>query len=668
MSRRLLVPGIPFLLSAGLSLASVGSDVAWQDSGFYLCAVKEVGVLYPPGFVLYLLLCKLWTLLFFFLDFTVAVHLFSSACAAGAAAALAAGARDLLRARGPLFKVVPEDPGPAADWAGAAVGCLAAAAYTFGSAAIYAKGYALYYLVLSLLLIRMIRAHETARPRDFTLLAVLIGLAWQAHPSATNLGFALLLFVGAHARTLGARGVAGRAALSAGVALAPTLALPILASRGAESAFGAPSNLAEIGDYLLGRRFLTLPGAFGSDPSRWASVSQYFWEEMLVVGTVLVAAGLAVVALRNRRLLAGVAAWVVPAVVVTVLFKLEGQHDLWFVAAWLPLLLAGGVALAELARRAGRWGRHAIAAVAVLGVGSAVAVNLPLVTQRGYRLASAYGRTALEPVSRAGAGAVLVIGSDDTAAICHYLQIVRGEYRDVLLLRPSHLGSPWYEESLKRRAAVRTPTYDRGGAVAKSAAWANENAAPDRPVFFEHPPPPHLLRADYALVPAGTLMKMVPRGRASIDERDWVFPVAPEEVRSRYRRARGQWVWVTADGVDVQPEPFERRLLLALLRADLNLADWHLERRRPAAARALYERIGRIEPEALEQSTVLFKLGICHFSLGEDALADAAFRGALGLPLSPQEEAKARAALGFLRGPRRDAGARAEVERRLYAK
>ena len=37
----------------------------------------------------------------------------------------------------------------------------------------------------------MIRADETGKGRDFTIVAVLIGLAWQAHPSATLTGAAL---------------------------------------------------------------------------------------------------------------------------------------------------------------------------------------------------------------------------------------------------------------------------------------------------------------------------------------------------------------------------------------------------------------------------------------------------------------------------------------------
>src|SRR5204863_6614282 len=122
--RRWAVPVVPLLLSLLLSLISVGSHPYWQDSGVYLTAVKELGVLYAPGFVLYEVLCKAWTVLFFFLDFTLAVHLFSSICAAGASAAIAVAVRDLLRSRGPLFTVSPEDPATLADECGMVAGVL----------------------------------------------------------------------------------------------------------------------------------------------------------------------------------------------------------------------------------------------------------------------------------------------------------------------------------------------------------------------------------------------------------------------------------------------------------------------------------------------------------------------------------------------------------------
>ena len=72
--KRGLIPAIPALVSFSLSLSTIGRQVYWQDSGIFLSAVKDLGILYPPGFILYVVLCKLWTVLFFFLDFTYALE------------------------------------------------------------------------------------------------------------------------------------------------------------------------------------------------------------------------------------------------------------------------------------------------------------------------------------------------------------------------------------------------------------------------------------------------------------------------------------------------------------------------------------------------------------------------------------------------------------------
>src|SRR3954469_21616551 len=131
----LVVPGIPFLVSFALSLSTAGGHVYWQDSGFFLVAVKELGVLYPPGFALYVLLCKAWTLALWWVDFTYAVHLFSATCAALAAGRIAVAAPDPRRTQGAAFRPAQEE-GPAAEWIGVSIACLAASGYTFWAAAI----------------------------------------------------------------------------------------------------------------------------------------------------------------------------------------------------------------------------------------------------------------------------------------------------------------------------------------------------------------------------------------------------------------------------------------------------------------------------------------------------------------------------------------------------
>ena len=90
--------------------------------------------------------------------------------------------------------------------------------------------------------------------------------------------------------------------------------------------------------------------SFGLDGFRFAHAARYLGEEFLVVGGLCALGGLARLARLNRRLLVGLAAWVVPSALLAILFRIEGQEDFWLVASWLPLHLASAVFLADLTR------------------------------------------------------------------------------------------------------------------------------------------------------------------------------------------------------------------------------------------------------------------------------------------------------------------------------
>lgn len=659
--RRWLVPGVPFLFSLALSASTVSGRAYWQDSGFFLSAVKELGVLYPPGFVLYVVLAKAWSVAFFFMDFTLAVHLFSSFCAASAAAALALAARDALRSGGPFLGLGRDDADGLCGWAGALAGSLAAGGYTFWFSGLYAKPYALLTLLLSLLLWRMVRADEDRRPLDFTVVAVLIGLAWQAHPSATGAGAALLLFVAWHLKVLGIRGVLWRTVLAAAVAGAPVLLLPWWASRDPALVFGDPRSPAALLEYAAGRRFTGQEGAFGFEASRWEAALRFLWQDLKLVTPVLAGAGLIRLWSLNRRLLALLSAWAVPYGAMVLLFRLEGQLDHWLVGAGLPLFVAAAVGALEVGRRAARWARPALAALGLWGSTWAVAANYGDLSQRGYDLPEIFGRMHLEPLEP---GAVFVSSSDDSSSLTQYLQIVRGVRPDILVVRTSHLRDPrtgglsWYDRWLMRRnPALRAPDYAGMDArfpapslaAARSvAAFADGIVESGRTVYFERPIPPSMVREGWEIVPAGPLMKMAPRGRP-IDLRHWEAPLAPESVRERYRRARCRWLDPNAPQNRLRFEPFERRLFILLVRARLLLAELHYGGRSYDRCVPLYSSILQLDPETEGLLEVVFPLGASLARLGRSEEAERHLRRALELGPPAAVAAEAWMHLGDLR-------------------
>jgi hypothetical protein len=684
------------MLSLCLSLLTVGKHPYWQDSGLYLTAIKELGVLYPPGFTLYEVLCHLWTRVCFFLDFTFAVHLFSALCAALAAGAISLAARDLLRSRGRIFRVTDEDPGVIADYCGVLAGLFMAVGFTFWSTAIYAKGYSFYYLCLALLLWRMIRADDGGKPRDFSVVAALIGLSWQAHPSATLTGLALLLFVLLHAKALGWKGIAGRVAIAAACALGPSLLLlPWFASRDPWLVMGLPRNPLEALSYVTGRRFVSLPGVFGFDSGRGASFGQYLWEEFLGVGLLLLTAGLVALARGRRPFLWGLLTWMLPYATVTILYKIEGQHDCWFIAAWMPLYLVLAVGAWQAARWAGERGRTLVTAAGAAGLLWAVVANFSQVNQRDYVLAELYGRTLIEPVDP---DAVLLLQGDDSNGLTSYLQRVRGERPDVLLVTTSFLAyesaGNWYDEILLRRHSfLQPPQYvpmlarftSRTKKEVATAAFLNANAECGRPLFCEQFVPLDLLRPGYTLIPAGAVWKFVRQG-VDLDSRYWRFPIEPEGVQVGARRARGQKVGSATDEYAVKPQRYEERLRNLLALARFHLAMALTEKQRYAPAANLCDSILALGPEYRENPEIVHIAGISHHAAGQDARAEPLLRTSVELGSIPRNRASACFYLGeiarkkgdeaeaqrwfakALEIPGLDAATRREIESRLRPK
>jgi hypothetical protein len=416
---------------------------------------------------------------------------------------------------------------------------------------------------------------------------VLIGLAWQAHPSATLTGFALLGFVAFHAKALGWKGVAGRVGVSTACALGPAaLLLPILTARDPWLTFGSPQTAGAFLNYLIGRRFVGGSDVFGLEFTRVASVGQFLMEEWLLIGSILAVIGLVVIVLAgNTKLLAGLAAWTVPYVVVTVLFKIEGQHDCWFVAAFLPLTLAIGVGACEIAAKAGSKSTLVLLGAAVGCVVITLLLNKPDLSQRTYELAEMFGQVHLETVDP---DAVVILSGDDSNALAGYLQRVKGVRPDVVLVTGSFLSTDaatragWYDEVLRRRHPfLKDPDY--GGLRARfpgaeskdvaAAAFINANADAGHPIFSERLIPMQYLRPDLQWVPAGVYWKLVPPGKeAALDLKYWKFPIEPEQVKLLYRRKRGQLVKESGGKVTVSPEAYERRLVLLLAMARYQLA------------------------------------------------------------------------------------------------
>jgi len=270
-----------------------------------------------------------------------------------------------------------------------------------------------------------------------------------------------------------------------------------------------------------------------------------------------------------------------------------------------------------------------LASLGAIAIISAVVVNYSDVSQSRYDLAELYGKTIVDPVDP---NAILVLSGDDPNALTGYLQRVRGERTDVLLVTASFLRSDWYHDALLRRHGfLRRPNLDefpqaepRDGAV---GAFLKANVESGRPMFTDRPLAPDLLPPGWTLVPAGVLWKLVPAtGAIPIDPKYWKFPIEPEQVVPRVRRERGQSVVYAADDVVVKPQAYERRLVALLLQARLHLAMARNERRELEAAGRLLETIVAVDPEYRQNPNLAHVLGAWYYSQGQADRAEPLLR------------------------------------------
>jgi tetratricopeptide (TPR) repeat protein len=654
--RRWAVPAIPFVFSLALSISTAGSTVFWQDSGYYLTAIHEMCVPAPHGFILYLLLAKAWTAVVAPLaGFTLAVHLYSAFCAAGAAAFLASAARGFLR------RLLPDAP---ADGPAIAAAMVTAAGYCCWNASTLAKPYALYYLTLSILLWIMVRAE---RRRDFFALGAVLGLAWAAHPSAAMLVPAMLAYAWARrdkVRELRAAGFAGVILVAAAVAFLPSfIGLPILSARESVLSMGDPRTPGQVWSHLRGANYTDFKGAWGFSFARVGLAARFIWEEFLGVGLAVLAIGLWRLGKERPRALALIGAWAGPMLLLPLVFIGEGMFDQWFVAAYLPLAFCTAAGFAWIAQRM----KVAFPGALATAVAWMILANYGHLNFRGYDLAETYGRLLLKNLEP---DAMFVASTDDTAVIAMYLQRVKGERADVKLIHGEFVGFDWYDRRLERdfgvkRAELKEIAPRTNPQLLTVTAIANANVAPGKPVYSERPPDPKGLRPGLVQVPAGMLWKTAVEAESAPDPRHWNLPVDPFAVARDRRRARGIFMRHTSSGMVAQYEPYENRLIGLLVQAQLRRTE-PLLGKDSAAALAIYEKAGLIDPSLEVDAAYQYNYGLALYLQNRYQPAQEAFEKVLRLEPLPGRETLSHFYLAEMaRAARRPEEARKHYQRAL---
>jgi hypothetical protein len=607
---------------------TLAPGVVGGDSGELITVGATLGVAHPPGYPLYTLLAKLFTLLPWG-SVAQRVNLLSAACGAGAAALLCRAVRRWT----------------ADAWCGVA----AAGAFAFSPLvwpyAVTAEVFPLNNLAVAALLLLLVavdRADERGMRRGLCAFALVSGLALSNHHTSV---FVVAPFGGYllwRARSqLDARLLALVAAAGL-IGLAPYLYLPWAAARHPTVAFGDPSSWSGFWDHLLRREYGTFrlasqeTGGGGDWPARVGHVPWTFARTTYAAPLLVVA--VATAALRPRTPRGRLTLVVLGTLVLYVatfaalanvrwddLLHRTVQDRFWQQAIVLAAALTG-VGLRELVERLGRAGRALGPAIALASTLAMAVAHFGAADHRGRVFFREYGRAILESLPPR---TILLVTSDEAVGAVRYLQEVEGARRDVRVLPTGQITRPWF-----RPQAARLGVALPAGEAFTARSFLDANAA-QAPVFVVNRVPwLASLEEAYALWPVGFVEELTRKG-APPPLADWVRRV--EEAYARFdprageRFPPGTWERYVSENVG----RLDRRFALALPRAAVSAPS------REEAARAVIRGLtGYLARQPSPDAVAHKNLGVAYQLLSgvdPDALAQMARHWTIALQHSPSD-------------------------------
>ena len=406
------------LLVLGIYAAGLCRTVYVGDSGDLLTATAVLGIPHPSGYPLYVLLAKLWSLLFFFLPLPASVSLLSAVCAAAAC--------------GLVYRIGREEGVRPVGSAGSAL--LLAFSPSFWGEANVQRVYALNALFLALATLYAFRWARDGGFHDLAFAFLLCGLGACNHLYMAVFGGALAIF--AFVRDPSLLRKPARIAALAGLAAAgllPYLYLPLRARSHPLLQWGDPETAGSLVKVVLREDFWRRSWARG--PADFTAVARDYGSS-LVSELAWIGAPLALIgALSARRFRRPVLLPLLAIAGNVVSMALHGSRtDLFFwhryyIPSYLMLAILAGWGFEAVAERLPR---TAIARLAVFAAPAVLLVSGFRAADRSrYRIAEAYSDVILSTVPP---GTHLIASDDNILFVLMYLNLGEKRRPDVDLV------------------------------------------------------------------------------------------------------------------------------------------------------------------------------------------------------------------------------------------
>jgi hypothetical protein len=432
--------------------ATLNPTVSHGDSGEMIAVAHTLGVAHPPGYPLYTLLAKLFSLVPLG-SVAARVNFFSAVCDALAALFVCRAAALLTRN----------------VWAGvAAVGFFAFSPLVWPYA-VTAEVFALNNLFAATLLYLSVLAGTAVsaerRWRLWLVIAFVLGLGLANHHILVLMAApTLLMQLVLTCRANLTRSRLAMLALAACLGLTPYLYLFIAPHFGSEIAWGHTSALRGFLDHLLRREYGTLQlaqttsASTGGAGERLAAFVARLWTTTAGSAPLLLLAALPALFRRSAMRLT-VCLWTIGVVAYLAVFAALSNlsmgdpvhaavQERFWQQALVVLSVLAGLGLARVADLLPQGRRLLAAALAVAAALGMAAAHLREMDQRGHAFFREYGRALLDSLPH---DAVLLITSDEAIGSVRYLQQVEGYRRDVTVLPTGQVSNPWFRELAARR-------------------------------------------------------------------------------------------------------------------------------------------------------------------------------------------------------------------------
>lgn len=575
--RILLLTFIPLFTLYGLTSSST---VYWQDSGLYLSGVKTLGIIYPPGNTLYLILAFLWTRVFalfnFGMNFTKTLIMFSAFWGALASFVVGITVFELLvwfakkqlrrsdKADVPKIQIT--------FLISVVVGLLAGSSYSLWSQSINTEVYSMVSFFASLIfyflfkIIILTSSDEQVNrgliDKYIILIFITFGLSISVHPLTILFAPVLVIFGYLNKKKLSfylSKKYLLKYLIIATISfILPFLYFPIRSSAKPDFDWSRISNLGDLINYLLAKGYFTGQNSITLfNFKRALTYPQLLFSELNIFGLALLLLGsVFLIKLKERKqIFTIIYSSALIFYLVLSIYNQGTEYNYWLIVIYNLFYITIGIGIWHLleilhnrakSSSSNKYLKLASDTRVVLGLGLvmifvSLCMNMKYNNRRNYTLPQVFGTNILKNLPE---NAILFTVGDQDSSITSYLQIVQSYRKDVIIVWSNSFLDEWKMQRLKEHypdlylASFSPDIIDNDKAYNTFANDFFSNNLKKHRIFLIQNSVV-TLPDNFQTVPAGAIWEVIPKGNDFIDLSFWNYDFDIGKVHTLVEKKEG---------------------------------------------------------------------------------------------------------------------------------